>query len=68
MTAPLPQSLAELVARKDQDELDELRQCCVQQKARLQILYSMIPPADWCRMLDERPEMAHWFDEDGVPR
>ena len=48
------------VALRDLNKLHELR-------SRLQILYAMIPPADWCRMLDERPEMAHWFDEYGVP-
>ena len=54
-------------ALRDLDELNKLRRCCLQHKLRLQILYSMIENADWCRMLDERPEMALWFDEDGVP-
>ena len=55
-------------ALERQTEVDRLRQCCVQRSARLQILYAMIENADWCRMLDERPEMADWFDEDGVPK
>ena len=49
-------------------ELSRLRRCCVQRGARLQILRELIRETDWLLMIEDRPEMADWFDEDGVPR
>lgn len=49
-------------------ELEELRKCCVQRGARLQILRELFRDIDWHHACYDRPEMRDWFDERGVPR
>ena len=56
------------IALEQQDELDRLRRCCVQRGARLKIMRDMMREVDWLHMVSDRPEMADWFDNDGVAK
>lgn len=49
------------------EELTQLRQCCDQRGARLQILREAMRETDWLHFCDDRPEAHTWFDADGVP-
>ena len=49
------------------NEVLELRRCCAQGGARLQILKEWMRLTDWMHFTREYPEAEDWFDEDGVP-
>jgi len=58
-----------LVALSDLlDKVLELRQCCVQKTAKLQILRESFKTNDWDRACIKNPVLRTWFHDDGVPK
>jgi septal ring factor EnvC (AmiA/AmiB activator) len=49
-------------------EIKRLRWQLGQRGARMQIMWSLLDAVDQQFMIDERPEIADWFDADGVPK
>lgn len=49
------------------NEVLELRRCCAQRGARLEILKEWMSIREWAEFITENPEAEDWFDEDGVP-
>jgi hypothetical protein len=62
---------------KQQAEIDRLRQQVTQRGARMQVMREWMLDRElngcdaaiaWWAFVEERPEAAAWFDDDGVPR
>ena len=54
--------------RRDVARAEDLRKCCSQRGARMQIMRSYFRGVDWDHAVLDYPDMNDWFDEDGVPK
>jgi hypothetical protein len=52
------------------EEIERLRSDLAKWKARAQVMRECLlaPAITWDELVDEKPEAADWFDENGVPR